>query len=129
VDSVVTFGDSVPELEVVATGPADMAGFTALIEVVLADPRFRPGMTALLDYSALDSTRLTGGDIRTLADIAARYDAQLGEMRCAEVNPNPLGYGLGRMFEAYTDDQGSMQYRVFYGRGDALDWLNGKTED
>lgn len=63
-------------------------------QALLADPRFDPTFSQLIDFTAVTHTTLTTAQIRGLA-VASIFAA---DARRVMVTPSPFFFGLGRMF-------------------------------
>ena len=105
-----------------ASGQITMSGIGELKKKLLNDPDFDPTFAHLVDMRALDSTDITGEDIRKLAP----PDAATKKMRQAIVVSKDLLYGLGRMLENLREASGSYGTRIFRDYDEAVDWLLSK---
>jgi hypothetical protein len=119
----IVFDGGPQDLTVTTSGAASVEGFERFLEEVLADPRYRPGSSSLIDHRELDASALTPASVRAIADIFVRRDSQIGPGYCALVMGEPYKYGLARMWQAYCDDHLGLHTRVFYSLEDARDWL------
>ena len=75
-------------------------------------------------FQLLDFTRVTAVQI-DLATVVKLSDVELfsGKSRRAFLAPNPLAYGMSRMFISYRKVTGEEQMQVFTDRDEALHWL------
>jgi len=74
----------------------------------------------LVDLTDLDVGLISPADI---ARMAHRWKGA-GRLRCAAIAviaPNPVVYGLNRMFQLLSDSDGRLS--VFWNRADAIGWL------
>ena len=103
----VDFDDTGPfDVVVRASGAFNLNEFMDGRERILGDPRFRPGMNVLVDHSLLDLSSASTEDVRTAAATAGRrYAGSEGPARIAIVAPQPVAFGLGRMWQALTADE------------------------
>ena len=83
-----------------------------------------PTPRALLDFSGADLSHLPADGMRRLAEFSKeRAHARTGG-RTAILAGDPVGFGLGRMYEAFADITGQqIEIRVFQDRADAERWL------
>jgi len=82
-----------------------------------------PGFLKLIDDTNLDVSRMTGDDIREVADASARRNRVIGTGKFAIFTPNDLEFGMNRMWQAYVEDQWDADIYVARARDDALAWL------
>lgn len=89
---------------------------------LFADPGVPAGWPRLIDSagSALPSS----GELRAISGVVCSVAPAPARGRCAIVVARPAWYGLGRMFEVFTEDAVE-RYRVFDDRDAALRWLCG----
>jgi hypothetical protein len=89
---------------------------------LLDDPRTRPGLAVLFDYSDADARHLSMDDVR---EAAAGAEAQrLGFRAVAVVATDDLTFGLSRMFASLAPDEGSPGPRtVVRSVAEAEEWL------
>ena len=87
----IEFTESGPfEVVVTTSGEASGAEIEAGRRRVLADPRFRPGMSILLDHSLLDNTGAEAHEVRGLASSLDRDRASSGFAYLAIVAPDAV---------------------------------------
>ncbi len=81
----------------------------------------------VLDLSGTSSFKLTPGGLRRLAEMGAKTDGQGARTRLAIIVPQPVAYGLGRMYQAYRSfmPDASKDVQVFRTGVDALRWIDG----
>ena len=113
-----------PLVAVTTSGEATVSGWARLHDGLRADPRVR-GLPLLIDYSALDATFLTIGDVRLVGESVAALDRDLHPPRRAVVVTNGLEFGLTRMCHQQLDAELAARVRAFRSREDALAWLAG----
>ena len=118
----IEFGGAPQDVTIRTSGPATAEGLIAFVTDLVADPRFRPGMSVLVDHSDLDARPLTGADVKAMAEAVMRLDERIGTSRVAILVPNPLTFGYARMYELHAAET-QLHSRVFYSRDDALKWL------
>ena len=112
-----------PSLVAVTTsGDATVSGWARLHDGLRADPRVQ-GLPLLIDYTALDATFLTTGDVRLIGESVAALDKDLHPPRRAVVVAGGFEFGLTRMCHQQLDADLEARIRVFRSREDALAWL------
>jgi len=87
-----------------------------------SDPAFRSDFLQVIDLSAVSEAQMDGHDVRAMAH-APLFSS--GAKR-AVIAPDPVVFGLSRMFETFRDiSGGTEQIRVFKDRNEAMLWLLG----
>jgi len=115
---------SAPEDVLITTsGCASVKDLEAMIRTGLDDPRFRPGLSVLLDHRATDHAGLSGADVARHAETVVRNGRVLGAARIAIVVARPVDYGIQRMVDAMIDGRISFSERVFRTLEEARSWL------
>ena len=127
-DFAIHFGGDPEDVLVTTSGPARLDGLHELVEAVISDARFRPGMSVIVDHTALDVSTLTAADMRARSARLAEHAERIGETRVATVVGSPAAFGLWRMMEAYEDGVMKSEGRVFYSLDEARGWLRAETE-
>ena len=101
------------------SGKATIGELLTMLETVTADERFRPGMSILVDDTAVDVLEISAEDVRVFADALVR-NPKIGRGTAAIVAPETVAYGFARMLESQA---AQLRLRVFVSRNDAVDWL------
>lgn len=84
------------------------------------DPKFDPTFSQLLDFRGVTTLELKADDIITLA----AFRVFSPESKRAFVAPDPVKFGLARMYEAYRAPKGDRGIRVFKDYDEAVEWLD-----
>jgi hypothetical protein len=79
---------------------ADVGGVLRLVEELVSDPRFTPGLPILADHRALDTRSLTAVDARRIGEIFVELGDRIGNSPLAVVVSDALTYGLTRIATA-----------------------------
>jgi hypothetical protein len=116
------FGGEDADVTVTTSGMADAAGFAAMNDELVAHPRFRPGMSILVDHSALDVTLLRAGDVQVIARAVTEMASSIGPGAIAIVAPTKVGFGVARMSEGLAAPA-ELRTRTFRSRAHAIEWL------
>jgi hypothetical protein len=120
----IEFTESGPfEVVVTTSGEASGAEIEAGRRRVLADPRFRPGMSIMLDHSLLDNSGAEAHEVRGLASSLDRDRASSGFAYLAIVAPDAVTYGLGRMWESLASEEVESAVTVVRTREEAYVWI------
>jgi hypothetical protein len=101
-------------------GIAAVAGFRTVRAAMVADERFDPTLSLILDLSALDVSQLTSQDIANLAS-NTEFDQKA---RRALVVSRADQFGIGRMYQTYRALHGGTEsINVVYSVREAMNWL------
>lgn len=90
------------------------------VTTVLQNPHFPSLRRFLLDYSAVTRISLNVETVQTLA----RNPIFTPGCRRALLAPSDLAYGMGRMYQIFSQESGTGAVEVFRDRPAALAWLN-----
>jgi hypothetical protein len=118
----IEFGGAPQDVTITTSGPASAEGLLDFIRELVASPRFRPGMSILVDHMALDASTVTATDVRAQAALVLSLDEQIGPSNVAIACSSPLAFGYSRMYEAHAAPA-QVRSCVFYSRSEALVWL------
>lgn len=80
-----------------------------LVRQLRQDPAFNPDFDSIIDMTPTKSFQSTGDEIAS----AASESAFSKSSRRAMVAPDPLGYGMARIYAAYREVRGQSAIRVF----------------
>lgn len=109
-------------LEVVFRGRVVELAIREARAVCYGDPRFRPTMTQLVDFSSADLSSIGPEALRALAEQARTMSAEWGDRRIGVVASRDVDYGLLRAYELWSDTGGRNGFRVFRDRAEAEIW-------
>lgn len=108
------------------SGAASVEGYQAMMETLISQPGFRPGVDLIVDHTNVDVSALTAAEIERVAGLRARFAGDVAGRAAGVVGAgSPMRYGLGRMFEAFLESQPSTKIKVFETVEDAMVWLRG----
>ena len=123
-DYDIEFTESGPfDVVVTTSGKATAAEMAAGRRRVLDDPRFRPGMSLLVDHSLLDNSDITRAEVQLAAESLGRDRDASGLGSIAMVAPTSLNFGLARMFETFAGEELEDAVTVVRSREEAEAWL------
>jgi hypothetical protein len=95
---------------------------------LLADPRFRPGMSVLVDNSDVDTSNTTADRLRAIAASAARDYANAGVEDLVMLAPESVTFGLLRMWHTFLSDELAGRAAVVSSLDEAEAWLAARRE-
>ncbi len=84
------------------------------------DPKFDPSFSQLFDFRDVTSVGLNSQHVIQIAEIRVFSP----ESKRAIVAPDPVKFGMARMYEAYRAPKGDRRIEVFADYQEALDWLH-----
>ena len=85
-------------------------------------------INVLWDFSEAHMEEITSDNVRDFVEMAKRYAPARKGGKTAMVFSTDLGFGLGRMFNAYQDIVKSpVSYESFRNKSAALEWLKEKS--
>jgi len=84
----------------------------------------------LWDLTAADLSSLQGMDLDDLAKLAKQSAPDRKGGRTAIVSSSDLGFGLGRVYQAYAEySQQRVEIKIFHARDEAEAWIKMATDD
>ena len=110
-------------VEVVTHGDADLVVFQNFLNEIIKHPNWKPGFPILIDHSDLNGKTLTVNGMQKLADMIHVARIELGSSHMAIIVPGDLIFGLGRMWQVYSDGKWNGVSEVFRTKEEAVDWL------
>jgi hypothetical protein len=120
VNHAIRFDDGGPEDVLVETwGTASMEGLDAVVDGLLSDRRYLPGMAVLFDHSRLDWSALRPEDLVRRLHVALKRADLLGPSCIAVVAADP------RISDARLVRQDEPPWKAFAAVEDGRAWLAG----
>ncbi len=108
---------------ITTSGDATVDDLQAMARAVMADPRFREDLTALIDHTDTRWWALSNQDLEARAE-GIRADAErLGRQRIAVVVGSPLDFGIGQTVMGLLADGVEFETEIFESRTAARAWL------
>lgn len=105
-------------------GPLTPAGFRELTDALTADPRWRAGLTLLVDISALDVTAVSDDALAVLAGPVVARDWDFPPRAVAIIAPDDERFRAAQSYRAHVGGSRSRRY-VVRTRAEALALLAG----
>lgn len=119
----VTWGGVAEDLMIRTSGAATVPEMNAMVEAVLGDEHFRPGLKVLVDHREAGFTGFTTEHLRKRADQAAWQLRQGKPSRVAIVVGRDIFVVAGRLLESFIRARTEIQFRTFRTLEDARAWL------
>lgn len=110
---------------IVATGSGIVTGKEVQehLESLANDDRYKAPMKKLVDYSTIDSIRISQDEADTIAQIKNKHIGTFAGEKCAFVSPGDLTYGTARVHQALIDST-DINTQVFRNIKEAKEWLD-----
>jgi hypothetical protein len=121
-------GDGPVDIEETLRGVPTEDGFRLLNERVTSDPRFRAGLTILVDCSALNTTGLSREDLQRLSKHMLMRDWDYPPGPVALIAPDEETFNKIQEFRAHLGGSKSNR-QLFKNRADAVAWLEEQTAE
>jgi hypothetical protein len=96
-------------------------------EALVSDPRFRAGLTMLVDVAGLEYDGISAEDLQALSAPMLMRDWQYPSAAVAIVTPGGPTYDHVQRYRAHVGGSRSNR-RVFSSRAEAIAWLEEKKE-
>jgi hypothetical protein len=122
VEFTIEFGSDPQDVTINASGAADPAGFELMNERLMSDPRFRPGLTYLIDLTGLDVTALPPSDVEQIAERGNVNTWHYPPRAVAVLATSPETLAQTQLAIAHMGGRKS-GHRAFATRDEALVWL------
>ena len=110
------------DVEIHVAGVPAAAEFAKVNEQLIGDPRFRAGLTMLVDCSALDTSTLSVEDVQRLTEPMVMRDWHYPPSAVALVAPDDATFEAARAYRAHLGGSRSNR-QVFRSRAEAEAWL------
>ena len=122
----IEFAGDPQDVTIVASGAADPAGFELMNERLMSDPRFRAGLSYLIDLSGIDVTALPPSDVEGIAERGSVNTWHYPPRAVAIVASNPETLAQTQIAIAHMGGRKS-GHRAFATRDEAIAWLREQT--
>jgi hypothetical protein len=115
-------GDGPADVEMALAGVPTAESFRLMNERLTADPRFRAGLTMLVDCSALDPSGLSDEEVQTLSEQIVQRDWNYAPSAVAIIAPDQQTFSRVRAYRAHVGGSKSNRH-LFSSRAEAVAWL------
>jgi hypothetical protein len=117
-----TDGGAPADIEITLSGAPTPESFVSLNKRLTDDPRFRAGMTMLVDCSGLDTSALSEAALEGLSQPMLERDWHYPPAAVAIIAPDEMTYTAVRAYRAHLGGSQSNRY-VFRSRAEVVAWL------
>ena len=108
----ISWGGDPEDASVTTRGEASLEGFYAWVQEGLSDPRYREGMSIIVDHHELDWSGISLQDVQARIELFKKDLQLLGRIRAAMVMRAAVDFGLARMYQAYVELQPELQIEI-----------------
>jgi hypothetical protein len=121
----ITWGGDPEDACVTTRGEASLEGFGAWMQEGLSDPRYREGISFIVDHRELDWSGVSLKGVQDRIELFKQDSNRIGRVRAAMVMRAVVDFGLARMYQAYIELQPDLQIEigVFTSIEDAREWI------
>jgi hypothetical protein len=124
----IDFPDDGPaDIEMSVSGVPTLEELERFNEALVSDPRFRAGLTMLVETAGIESDGISAEELQRLSTPQVMRDWQYPPAAVAIVAPGGPGYDHAQRYRAHTGGSKSNR-RVFSSREEAIAWLEEKKE-
>lgn len=110
-------------VKIVTEGDFTLSDHLAMVEDIISQKFWKPGMNTLFDHRKLDFNETTIALMKEASENHKRYEVQIGDGKAAILMKSLEDYLRGRQFELLTSHQASARLNVFMDEDKAIEWL------
>jgi hypothetical protein len=114
--------DGPADIEMSVSGVPTLPDLERFNDALVSDPRFRAGLTMLVDVAALESDGISADELQTLSTPQVMRDWRYPPAAVAIVTPDGPANDHLQRYRAHTGGSRSNR-RVFTSRDEAIAWL------
>jgi hypothetical protein len=115
------------DIELSVSGVPTLADLERFNERLVADPRFRAGLTMLVDVAGLEYDDISADELQALSTPMVMRDWEYPPLAVAIVTPSGRTYDHIQQYRAHVGGSRSNR-RAFNSRAEAIAWLEEKKE-
>ena len=97
-----------------------------MIEQIIIDPKWKPGMNIIADFREVDVRGVSVKEIYEAKDLHTQYNDLAGEGKIATILGSNLAYGFSRMYQAIAGTDVKSRIMTFRDYENGVDWIQGK---
>ena len=115
--------DSLKIVKVITEGDFDTESHRLMIEDIISQDFWKPGMDAYFDHRKLNFHHTTIPLMRKVSASYQEYAMELGDGKLALLMKSWADFARGRQFELMTQNQVSAKLGVFMDEKETIEWL------
>ncbi|MGI9327721.1 MAG: STAS/SEC14 domain-containing protein [Pseudomonadales bacterium] len=92
------------------------------VTALRADPALEPDLQTLSDMRDIE-VGFTAAGVMRMVEVLRKTDTRREAVKVAIVTSSDAAFGMGRVFEGWSDTQVESQFRVFRDMDEANQWL------
>ena len=115
-------------LEIKTSGIFSLDDTTKMVEQIIENPRWKPGMNIIADFREIDVKGLSVNEIYKAKNLHVQYNDIAGEGKIATILSSNLAYGFSRVYQAISSSQVKSQFMTFRDYSHGIDWIQGRLE-
>lgn len=115
-------------LEMKPSGVFSFADLTKMIEKVVVDPKWKPGMNVIADFRDVDVKGVNVKEIYEAKNLHVLYNDIAGEGKIATILSSNLAYGFTRVYQAISSTHVKSKIMPFMDYENGIDWIQGKID-
>ncbi len=110
-------------VKIVTSGDFSVNDHVAMIEDIISQKFWKPGMNTFFDHRKLEFNETTIELMKKVSENHRKHEKQIGNGKAAILMKSLEDYLRGRQFELLTSHQASAKFNIFMDEDKALQWL------
>ena len=115
-------------LEMKTSGIFSFDDLTKMVEQVMDDPKWKPGMNVIADFRDVDVKGVNVNEIYRAKNLHVQYNDMAGEGKIATILSSNLAYGFSRVYQSISNSHVKSRIMSFRDYENGIDWIQGKLE-
>ncbi len=120
---IISYQEDLGFVRVTTSGDFSASRFRAMVDEILAQDFWKPGMHSLFDHRELNFAGSFFASIQAAAEDHEANSPHIGDGHCALLMTDGLSYGSGRQYQELTRDRVQSNLQIFVDEAQALAWL------
>ena len=113
-------------LEIKSHGRYTIRDFLKMIEQIVMNPKYKPGMDTIADFRDVDVMNVNVNDIYQTKDIHVQFSDMTGTGKIAAIFSSDIGYDLSRSYEEISNMHVKSKMKTFRNFENGLEWILGR---
>lgn len=111
-------------VEIIYKGRFSNEDFSNMIGKVVADPRWKPGMSVVADFRDVVFEDIFMNDVFTSVNIHYKFDEFIGDGKIAAIHSNENSIRLAKLYAEISGMMVKSKIVTFNDYDKAVDWIN-----